>query len=234
MFPIPARALVDESVPDEARLIHPAHPRDDARRAASRRQQVRAEPAGSVSQRQHRAVPLRRLPLAPAEDEPRASPAARDACARRPASDRSCGDGSEPRRRRRSAGAGSSPRRPPPRARDRRSRAPRRSPGRAGSGSRRPGARRRGRAGAERCDGASRPSGISRSVPLARRCWSSSSTALKIASENVGYGWIVSRRTSSGTCCANRERELARAIRPPRARPRPRRRARAVLRPRRA
>ena len=40
-------------------------------------------------------------------------------------------------------------------------------------------------------------------------CDASSSTALKIASENVGYGWIVSRRTSTGTSRTNRERELA-------------------------
>jgi hypothetical protein len=32
---------------------------------------------------------------------------------------------------------------------------------------------------------------------------------LKIAAEKVGYGWIVSRRTSSGHLGADRERKLA-------------------------
>ena len=57
-----------------------------------------------------------------------------------------------------------------------------------------------------RSDEGCRPRASASAVELST---ASSRTALKIASENVGYGWIVSSRTSIGTSRANRERELA-------------------------
>ena len=79
MFPIPATiALIDERVTDEARLVDAAESRDDVGRNRLRREQVGPESAGStVPEREHRAVPLRRLPFAPAEDEPRRAAPAR-------------------------------------------------------------------------------------------------------------------------------------------------------------
>jgi hypothetical protein len=64
--------LIDERLAHEARLVDTAKSGEDLVEASPRREQVGAErPRPTVLEPEHGAVPLRCLPLAPAQDEPR-------------------------------------------------------------------------------------------------------------------------------------------------------------------
>jgi len=67
--------LVHERLADEPRLVGSAEPGDDLVGARARREEIWPEATrDTVSQREHRTVPLCRLPFASAQDEPRGAP----------------------------------------------------------------------------------------------------------------------------------------------------------------
>ena len=73
MFPMPGdEALVHERLSDQARLIGAPKAGDDRGRVRLGREQIGSELSNaSGAEREHRAVPLGRLPLPRAQDEPR-------------------------------------------------------------------------------------------------------------------------------------------------------------------
>ena len=63
--------LVDESLAHELRLVAAADPGDDVGNSGRGREEIGPESANAtVAQGEHRAVPLRRLSLTAAQDEP--------------------------------------------------------------------------------------------------------------------------------------------------------------------
>jgi len=67
--------LIDERLADETRRVASAEAGHDVGGARGRREEIWPEATrGTASQREHRTVPLRRLPFATAQDEPRGAP----------------------------------------------------------------------------------------------------------------------------------------------------------------
>ena len=206
MFPMPATTRWSTSAsPDEARLSTARNRGRRARRSRSpaRTDRARAREACPRPSERTGPVPLRRLPLASAEHEPRRA-------------------GDESRDSRRATRQRPFIRRwlrtttPPSKCRSRfLPTASTRSRTRPSTARATPVARPRGfglsassRSPTSTCSRCAVRWSESPSGTSAAERRSSSRSALKIASENVGYGWIVSRRTSIGHLGADRERQL--------------------------